>query len=822
MFKHLWRRIFLGSIILILFLSCAPAAYASGNLKTQSPSKEEILEMWNKVTSAENVYEEIPSVKAPYAAGKLTDEFLETGLTMTNYARFVANLPLVELDDTLNVDAQHGAVGNAAIDTMTHYPDQPADMDNAFYNRAAEAARTSNLASSYGGYDRRELLKLAVSGWLDDSDRYNNDRVGHRRWMLNPTLKYVGFGCAQSESGCNYMSVKVFDTSGYCQYDYIAWPAAGNFPTNLFDTDVPWSISLNPENYRFNFTNIEVTLTRQSDGKTFTFTNSTGAPGDPSEAFLTTDLSAYGSSHNCIIFNPGSKNIDRYEGVYTVDVTGIYNIDGEETSLHYEVDFFDVPSGCIVHQYSYTVTEPTCTNDGYTTYSCNFCGHSYVDYVPSNGEHRYASKVTKPTCTNDGYTTYTCRDCGECYVDNYVPAEGHIGVYFGYVAPTCTKTGLAEGKCCLVCDEILVEQEMIPALGHSWDNGVVTREPTKNKPGIRTYTCGNCGETKTEEIPYQGTTDNSVLRISGKDRVKTALSVATALKDTLGVRKFDAVVIATGVNEKFADALAGSYLANMKGAPILLYTNAGLSAQTVSFIEKNLNADGTVYILGGTGAIPETVEETLAAYNVKRLSGKTRYETNLAILNEVGVSAADEILVATGANFADSLSASATGLPLLLVNGKNTTLTTAQTEFLQGMVGKKITIIGGTGAVSAEIEAAIEAIVGVEAERISGKTRNNTSVMIAQKYFEDADFALITYSKNFPDGLAGGPLAYAMGAPLLLTNAGSESITNEYITAEGIERGYALGGDAAISDETARLVFGLDASTVIEKAYYTE
>ena len=314
--------------------------------------------------------------------------------------------------------------------------------------------------------------------------------------------------------------------------------------------------------------------------------------------------------------------------------------------------------------------------------------------------------------------------------------------------------------------------------------------------------------------------DSSVKRISGKDRVKTALSVARALKDTLGVEKFDAVIIATGVNEKFADALAGSYLANRKKAPILLYTNAGLSEETVAFIQENLKENGTVYILGGDSAVPTTVEETLSAYNVVRLSGKTRYETNLAILKEAGISG-DEILVATGTNFADSLSASAVGLPLLLVNGKNTSLNDAQIEFLNSVAGKKITIIGGDGAVSEEMKAAIEAVTGVTAERVSGKTRHNTSVMIAQKYFPDADFALITYAKNFPDGLAGGPLAYALGAPLLLTNAGQEAIANEYIAAEEIERGYVLGGDSAVSDDTACKVFGLEAERVIEKAYYT-
>jgi putative cell wall-binding protein len=206
--------------------------------------------------------------------------------------------------------------------------------------------------------------------------------------------------------------------------------------------------------------------------------------------------------------------------------------------------------------------------------------------------------------------------------------------------------------------------------------------------------------------------------------------------------------------------------------------------------------------------IPATVEETLSAYKVVRLSGKTRYETNLAILKEAGVSGANEILIATGTNFADSLSASAAGLPLLLVNGKGTSLNDVQTEFLKTMAGKKVTIIGGTGAVSEEMEAAIEAVVGVEAERISGKTRHNTSVLIAQKYFPNADSALITYAQNFPDGLAGGPLAYAMGAPLLLTNAGQEAVGADYISTNKIDAGYVIGGAAAITDDTVKTCFG--------------
>ena len=70
-------------------------------------------------------------------------------------------------------------------------------------------------------------------------------------------------------------------------------------------------------------------------------------------------------------------------------------------------------------------------------------------------------------------------------------------------AATCTEDGLSEGKKCAECGEILLEQEVIPAPGHDYDDGVVITEPTVTKVGEMTYTCQRkgCGHTRTEEIP---------------------------------------------------------------------------------------------------------------------------------------------------------------------------------------------------------------------------------------------------------------------------------------------------------------------------------
>ncbi|MBQ8857191.1 MAG: discoidin domain-containing protein, partial [Lachnospiraceae bacterium] len=142
--------------------------------------------------------------------------------------------------------------------------------------------------------------------------------------------------------------------------------------------------------------------------------------------------------------------------------------------------------------------------------------------------------------------------------------------------------------------------------------------------------------------------ENKVIRISGTTRYETGYKVADALKEELGVEKFDAVVVATGKN--FADALAGSYLAVQKNAPIILTNGKDDNVAALhAYIAENVAAGGKVYILGGDAAVPESVE-AIDGYDVVRLSGKSRYETNLASLAEAGIEGT-ELIVATGKTF---------------------------------------------------------------------------------------------------------------------------------------------------------------------------
>ena len=168
-----------------------------------------------------------------------------------------------------------------------------------------------------------------------------------------------------------------------------------------------------------------------------------------------------------------------------------------------------------VHECSYNavVTPPTCTEQGYTTYTCE-CSDSYVDdYVNATG-HEYDSVVTDPTCTEQGYTTYTC-ECGDSYVADYVDALGHIEETVPAVAPTCTETGLTEGMKCSVCGETLTEQKELPANGHTPANTVEETyiAPTCTENGSKDVVvyCSVCDEEISREtvtLDATGHTDN--------------------------------------------------------------------------------------------------------------------------------------------------------------------------------------------------------------------------------------------------------------------------------------------------------------------------
>ena len=318
----------------------APAGYLnSGSYALTKLSKGEIVQLLkdNPLTLPSNVFVTEPSCVAPYATGTVKTEALQAATDRLTALRRIAGLPGVTLDAALSENAQYGAVILGAIGGLSHYPSQPSDMSDSFYQQAFEATSTSNL---YAG----RTLTTAVDGFMDDSDSSNVDRLGHRRWQLNPTMGKVGFGFATNNQTLyrSYVVEKVFDYSGSrFDYEFIGWPASGYFPSDLsgFTKNTAWSVSLNPDRYQTpNQSAIKVTLVRESDGKTWTFSGSDYFETGSGEYFHV-DTDSYGGSP-AIIFRP--DGITSYEGLYTVSIEGLEYIWGDKvTSFTYQVDFFN-------------------------------------------------------------------------------------------------------------------------------------------------------------------------------------------------------------------------------------------------------------------------------------------------------------------------------------------------------------------------------------------------------------------------------------------------------------------------------------------------
>jgi len=123
--------------------------------------------------------------------------------------------------------------------------------------------------------------------------------------------------------------------------------------------------------------------------------------------------------------------------------------------------------------------------------------------------HSYEAEITRPTCEDKGYTTYTCV-CGDSYVADYVSASGHApkaAVEENRVEATCEKDGSYEMVTyCGTCDkELSRTQHTIDAIGHDYDDGVITTKPGCETEGVKTFTCANDkSHTYTEKVPATG------------------------------------------------------------------------------------------------------------------------------------------------------------------------------------------------------------------------------------------------------------------------------------------------------------------------------
>jgi putative cell wall-binding protein len=276
----------------------------------------------------------------------------------------------------------------------------------------------------------------------------------------------------------------------------------------------------------------------------------------------------------------------------------------------------------------------------------------------------------------------------------------------------------------------------------------------------------------------------SVGRVSGTDRIATAVAVS---QDSFPAGNAGAVVLARG--DDYPDALVGGPLAAAKSAPLLLTEGLTLPAATATEIKRVLPAGGTVYVLGGTSAVPATVASQLTSlgYSVVRYSGADRYATAVAVAKALG--SPTTVLLATGTNFPDALAAGPAAAhihgAILLTNGSSVPSET--TAYLAG--AHTTYAIGGPAAAAVP-----------SATAILGSDRYATAAAVATKFFPSSAVVGVATGAGFPDALAGGAQLALMGAPLLLSSLASvPTSTSNYLNSDGVLTNvYVYGGTAVL------------------------
>lgn len=293
-------------------------------------------------------------------------------------------------------------------------------------------------------------------------------------------------------------------------------------------------------------------------------------------------------------------------------------------------------------------------------------------------------------------------------------------------------------------------------------------------------------------------------RLYGSDRFLTAIDVSkTGWPDGS-----DTVILTNGMD--YPDALSAAPLAKKYQAPILLTKKDKLYSDTAVEL-KRLKAK-KVILVGGDGVLSTNVlyELRVMGLEVTRIAGQNRYDTSLAVAEEVGLS--NGVFVLSGSRFQDALAVSAIaasqGMPLLLVPEGDLTVK-QQSVLAKNKVSKGI-FVGAEADFSQKV---IDYFL--EYENIRGDDPYDRNVNLV-KYFEkglDLNTVYVATGRDFPDALAASALAAKGNNPLFLTNGNSvPSVVRNYFSDQVITRIKILGDVGVINNTTRNELANLPAS----------
>lgn len=383
-------------------------------------------------------------------------------------------------------------------------------------------------------------------------------------------------------------------------------------------------------------------------------------------------------------------------------------------------------------------------------------------------------------------------EAGQIY--STLPSNG-----YGYMEGTSQAAPHVSGALALLLSRGLSNQQAVDVLLATADRTVPCGADSPNCVG-RLDVAKAVGATTSTTTTLPSTPD-PVRRLAGSDRIETAVEASRAA--------FSAGTAGAGVlsrHDEYADALAGTPLAIVKAAPLLLTPSNGLDPRVEAELQRAVPAGRTVYLLGGTGALGPAVEDRvrLLGYTTVRYAGADRYETAVRVAEE-GLGSPPTVLLATGLDFPDALSGGAAagkaGAAVLLTAGSSMPNSTA--VYLNVHPPDRRYALGGPAS---QADRDATPIVGVD--------RYDTSKKVAEVFFAAPSgpaTAGVASGVKFPDALGGGAHVGRLGGPVLLsTPDGLPAVVRDYLVANRstLASGYLYGGTAALSEQVRADVEG--------------
>ena len=246
-------------------------------------------------------------------------------LARLNGYRYLAGLSYdVQLKDEHNLTCKYGAHLCDVIGRIEHTPAKPPGMDDATYRRGYEGTSRSNLFWTSGA----DGLTGSVNGYMDDSDPSNVARVGHRRWCLNPAMRYTGFGAVKGYSAMWSMDGAGGGASGAI----VCFPSAGFHPLAYYTVGTAWNVSLDPGRYQLRSPQVKVYALKSGATR---FPADVSGLAEVGLRDVRVDNSGIGITQT-IIFRPAIKALRGSR--FGVLITGVEGL--PEKRLAYTVEFF--------------------------------------------------------------------------------------------------------------------------------------------------------------------------------------------------------------------------------------------------------------------------------------------------------------------------------------------------------------------------------------------------------------------------------------------------------------------------------------------------